>query len=951
MSSSKLVRLATIVLFLFTSLAAVRLMAQSATGSLQGTLTDPSGALVPGAKVTITGAAGNAMTAESGGDGGFTFSKVVPGAYTLTVDAPGFSLAQPVTVNIPAGKAVRKDVALALATAQQEVTVSGDRGAGLNTSPDNNAGAIVIKGKALDALSDDPDELQNELTALAGPAAGPNGGQIYIDGFSGGQLPPKSSILEIRVNQNPFSAEYDKLGYGRIEIITKPGTDKLHGSFMIDGNDSSFNSLNPFVTSEPPYYSTFILGSLSGSLAKKTSWFLSVFQRNEQTNSIINAQLLDQNGQPYTYNQAVSAPTMRLQVSPRFDFQLAPTNTLTVRYGYGRSTATNSGVSQFSLQSQGINSTSQENTLQLNDTQILSNRMVNETRFEYIRDRTDSTPVDYSPTISVPGAFTGGGSNAGASRENEDHYELLNLTTLALGTHSVIFGGRLRLVRNSNYSTAGFNGAYTYTSLSTYAAGTPSQYIVTTGNPSARVNLFDAGAYVEDDWRVRPNLTFGYGLRFEGQNRISNHADFGPRLSLAWAPWSHGNGPAKTVIRAGYGWFFDRFEGGNVLQAIQQNGINQQTYIVINPNFTSNAPPPSQLAGASEPSPTIYSISPKLRAPVNMQAAIGIEHQFGKALTLSTTYINSHGVHQLYSDNINAFLPGTYDFQTGTGIRPNGINENLYQFQSGGIYNQNELTTTFNVSSRKLTLFGYYTLNFAKGDTSGAGYFPSNQFDPKADYGRATFDTRNRLLIGGNYTLPFGISAAPFIVANSGRPYNVTLGYDLNGDSQFNDRPAYATSSSSDVRQTEFGLLDLMPGADEPRIPYNIGTGPSQFSTNLRLSKVIGIGPKVEGGNAGGFRGGFGGGGGHRGGGGLGPGGLNGGGGGPRGMMGGGATSRKYSLTLTASARNLFNTVNLAPPVGTLTSNLFGKSISTVGGFFSSASANRSIDFQLRFSF
>jgi hypothetical protein len=338
-----------------------------------------------------------------------------------------------------------------------------------------------------------------------------------------------------------------------------------------------------------------------------------------------------------------------------------------------------------------------------------------------------------------------------------------------------------------------------------------------------------------------------------------------------------------------------------------------------------------------------------------MQAAVGIEHQFGKFLTVSATYLNSHGVHQPYSDNINAFLPGTYDYQTGTGVRPNGINENIYQFQSGGIYNQNEIITNFSVGTRRVSLFGFYMFNGAKADTSGASYFPSNQFDPQADYGRANFDTRNRFLIAGNYTAPFGISVSPFIVANSGTPYNVTIGTDLNGDSIFNDRPAYATSSSTDVIQTQFGLLDLTPGANEPRIPYNIGTGPGQFSTNLRLSKMFGIGPKVES-SAGGFRGGPmgpGGGGGRGGGmgGGLGPGGLNGGGGGPRGFMSAGAVPRKYSLTFTAQARNTFNNVNLAPPVGILSSPLFGKSISTVGGFFSSSSANRSIDFQMMFSF
>ena len=116
----------------------------------------------------------------------------------------------------------------------------------MDVDPENNAGAIILKDKDLEALSDDPDELMSELQALAGPSAGPNGGQIYIDGFTGGQLPPKASIREIRINQNPFSAEYDKLGYGRIEIFTKPGTDKFHGQLFLIGNTAGFNSRNPF---------------------------------------------------------------------------------------------------------------------------------------------------------------------------------------------------------------------------------------------------------------------------------------------------------------------------------------------------------------------------------------------------------------------------------------------------------------------------------------------------------------------------------------------------------------------------------------------------------------------------------------------------------------------------------------------------------------------------------
>jgi Carboxypeptidase regulatory-like domain len=920
----------------------------SSTGSLKGAVADPSGARVVKAIVTIQAEGGTTMTALTGADGSYQFPQLAPGVYTITVSAPGLALAQAQSVTVEAGRATVQNLALMIAVDQQQVTVT-DESAGLDTSPDNNAGAIVIKGKDLDALSDDPDQLQDELNALAGPAAGPNGGQIYIDGFTGGQLPPKSSIREIRVNQNPFSAEFDKLGYGRIEILTKPGTDHWHGMFMANGNDSAFNSLNTFVTSEPPYYSTFFLGNVSGSLNKSTSLFMSGFRRDNDANSIINAQLPDPTGGSYNYAAAVPNPQSRMDLSPRMDLQLSTNNTLTVRYMYDRQKSTNNGVSQFALQTQGYDTLNQENTLQISDTQILSPRLINETRFEYIRDRDNQTPLNFTPTITVQGAFTGGGNNEGAIHDAQDHYELQNYTTATLGVHSIRFGGRLRFVRDANSSTAGFNGNYTYASLDSYAAGQPSQYEVTVGTPAARVNLFDAGIFFQDDWRVRPNFTLSSGLRYEGQNRINDHADFGPRISFAWA-LGGGNKPAKTVIRGGYGWFFDRFQSTYVLQAIRQNGINQQQFVIKNP-----AAGETSLPAASDAAPTTYSISPSLRAPTNMQTAIGVEHRFGKNITLSTTYINSRGLHQLYSDNINAFLPGTYDIVTGIGVRPNGINENLYQYQSGGIYHQNQLITNFSIRERKLTLFGFYVLNSAKADTSGATYFPSNQFDPKADYGRSTFDIRNRFLLGGNYLAPFGFSISPFLVVDSGTPFNITVGQDLNGDNQFNDRPSFATASSTDVMNTQYGSFDLDPAASAARIPYNFVTGPGLFSTNLRISKTIGIGPRSERASGGGFNGpppggaGHGPGGGGPPGGGLGPGGLSSAGGRPP-MMDQQA-SRRYSLSFTAMGRNIFNNVNLAAPVGVLQSPLFGKSNALAGGFFSSPSSNRSIDLQMSFNF
>ena len=661
----------------------------------------------------------------------------------------------------------------------------------------------------------------------------------------------------------------------------------------------------------------------------------------------MNAEILDARGNQYNYTAAVANPQTRLDISPRFDFQLGNNNTLSIRYMFDRQKETNNDVSQSSLESQAYDTLNHENTLQVSDTQVLGANLINETRFQYTRDRDNQVAQSSGPTITVQGAFTGGGNNQGVVRDNQDRYELQDYLMAAKGAHALNFGTRLRLTRDSNYSTSGFNGNYIYSSLSAYAANSPSEYDVTSGTPGARVSLFDVGVFFQDDYRARPNLTLSYGLRYEAQNRISDHDNWAPRLSFAWAPGVHNNSPAKTVIRGGYGWFFDRFSSTYVLDAARQNGVNQKQYVT---KYGTSA--------SSVPAPTIYELAPNLKAAINMQAALGIEHQFGRIATASATYINSHGVHQYLSDNINAYLPGTYDPASGTGTRPNGINENIYQFQSGSVYNQNQLMVNYTVRASRVSLFGFYVMNFAKADTSGATYFPSNQFDPGADYGRANFDVRNRFLLGGNIQAPYKVSVSPMIVADSGQPFNISLGQDLNGDNQFNDRPAFATSSRTSTVKTSYGTFDLDPAWNQSRIPYNFGNGPSQFSMNLRLSKSLGIGPKLTersaaGAGGPGGPGGPGGGGPPPGGGsgggvGLGPGGLSGNGGPPRLDQ---AAPRRYSLTFAAMGRNIFNNVSLAQPMGVLGSQLFGKSTALSGGFFSSAAANRSIDLQMSFSF
>jgi hypothetical protein len=924
-----------------------RVAAQSA-GSLRGQVLDPSGAVVPGAAVTLTQGP-TVLSVQSGNDGVYVFKTVPAGSYTLTVAAKGFALFSKTSVVIAAGQARQLNASLAIAVQQQDVTVS-DQSTGVSVNPDENSSAMVIKGSELDALSDDPDELQNELQALAGPAAGPNGGQIYIDGFTGGQIPPKSSIREIRVNQNPFSAEFDRIGYGRIEILTKPGSDKFSGHITSLGNDSAWNTANPLVQKQPSYYLYFIQADVNGPLTKHASYFFSLFHFDRQNQSIIDAINPEDTGT--TINEALPNPSSLLYANPRVDFQLGKSNTLSVRDSYYRSVATANGPGQLNLPEQAFNVNNQENAIQVSDTVVVSPRVINETHFQWRRVRNSQVASYFTPTISVQGAFTTGGSNSGVAHDHQDIFELQNYSTATAGKHTIRFGTRLRAYRDANYSTSGSNGNYFFESIDQYLAETPAQYQATVvENPLARALLFDGALFYQDDWRWKPNLTLSYGLRFETQNRIHDHADWGPRFSLAWAPGHVGKTPPKTVLRAGYGWFYDRFTVPNsfssstgtpyIVQAIHQNGINQQSYVINNPDFydPNTTAAPSTVADAAASIPSFYNIDHHFHAALSMQGGVGVDQQIGKKLMFNATYLFTRGVHQYLTNNVTApeFDPSTY---TVVGPLPAAYN---YQFQSGGIYKQDQVIVTANTQFRHLSLHGSYTFNEARSDTQGVTYVPSVAQDPGLDYGRASFGIRNRLFLLGTYSAPHGIIIAPLLAAQSGTPYNLVIGNDLTANNQFNARPTYGVCGAAGVVSTPYGCLDTDPvGKGETIIPYGAGIGPANFVMHMRVSKVIGIGPKIEGAKgAAGMQG-------------NGNGSVNG-----RGLSGGQAqpkldatVARKYSLTLIGGALNIFNIVNLGTPNGTLASPLFGKTQSLAGGPFGSPTpGNRAIFLQAVFTF
>jgi len=986
------------VLLLLIALAPTVSRAQQGGATVHGTVADPDDAVIPGATITLTPASGKALTAQSQSDGTYTLHGVPAGTYSMTVTMQGFATFVKQGVHVAAGQSLAIDAKMAIQVESQEVQVTA-QSAQVSVDQDSNASSTVIKGKDLDALSDDPDELSSELSALAGPAAGPNGGQIYVDGFTGGQLPPKSSIREIRVNQNPFSSQFDKLGYGRVEVFTKPGTDKYHGNYSVQGGNNSLNTSNPFLGSsntQPPYHTLFMIGSVSGPLSHSASFTVGGSHRTIIDNNIVNpsgywATSADATTpcQPNDPRQcfffssfpesarAVTHPQTRSDISPRIDLALGEKNTLTMRYQYFVSGAQNSGIGNTNLPTVGYNTESNEHTIQISDTQILSARIINETRFEYQRDYSTQDPLSTDPTLSVQGIFTTGGSSQGTLRSTQNHIEVQNYTSIALAKNFIRFGGRLRTTGESLTSTAGQNGTFTYSFLldpctdptntkkpsncaqgvttpcdqantsasnyiSSYQCGLPGQFNKTDIiKPTVNGRLTDVGLYLEDDWKPKSNLTLSYGLRYEAQNVINSAYDLAPRVSFAYGIPRGGGKTTTTVVRGGYGIFYDRFTLSDFLTTQQLNGTAQVKATYINPGITCTPTNPAGCGTSTSSRPTTYQLGDgilgdRVRSSYTLQSAIGFDQQLGRAATVSVNYLNARGVHQYLSRN----FVSADDFN--------------YQFQSGGVYHENQLFINMNARLQKVSLFGFYALSFANANTSGSGFFPTNPtnpFDTKVDYGRSMFAKTNIGVFGGSLQLPYKFMASPFMIAQSGTPYNLTTGLDPLGTSIYNQRPYFINGDrgscrvASDFSSTQTGSLTP--------VPINYCAGPANFTLNLRLARTFGFGRKTDvaaGGGQGGDRGGPGGGGpgrGGPGGGGRGPGGP---GGGPMGM-GGGNSGHRYSVTFGAQAFNVFNVIPYGTPTSTLSSPRFGEFTTLATGPFSSATAVRRITLQTSFNF
>ncbi len=996
-------------LAIITLLSAGSLFAQ-ANGSLSGTVTDANGAIVVGAAITVQTATGQRKDVVSNAKGEYSVTGLAPGKYTVKVFANKFELYENTEVVIAAGEKNELFVVLTVGGIVENVDVSLNEQ--VSTDPANNADATVLKGADLEALPDDPDEMAAYLQALVGASAGPNGGQIYIDGFTGGQMPSRDQIREIRINSNPFSAENDRPGGGRIEILTRPGSEKWRGSVNGNFNDESLNARNPFALNRAPTQQRNFGGNIGGPLKKgRSSFQLDFGHRSNDNSTIINAQVLDPTLNIVSFREDVSQPTKNIRFNPRFDFSINDKNTLIVRYSFNRNTQQNQGLGETSLLSRAYETASREHEFRITETMIINARTVNETRVEYSNNYREQTGDNSVPTINVSQAFTGGGASIGNSFNRNNVWDINNFTNTSFGKnmeHTVKFGVRFRNVSITDRSENNYAGTFAFpgfflgagsdpcdlnadsvvSSIEQYrckiagqtgALYNPTQFTITTGNPEIAVSRFDTSLFVSDDWKLRPDLLLSLGLRYENQTNISSNFNFAPRLALAWSPGGGGARPPKFVVRGGAGVFYDRFSENLTLQAERLNGTNQLNLLVsandpdpvrraaalvllARPVFTAtsvtNVPTAAQIIAALPQSNTIRQVSPTLQAPYTIQGALMFESAIHSKLTFSSALFMGRSLHQLRTRNINAPICPLQVDCVGS-LRPDPTAGNINVYESSGTNTQKRLQLGIRSPlSRYVSLNLNYTLGFSKGDTDGAGSAPAYTYDLTGEYGRSGFDSRHSLFVMANFSLPWGINLNTTTNFNTGRPFNITRGVDANGDGFFNERPTFGALAA---RCSELGLTasfcDVSGFDPTAIIPRNFGQGPSSITVRMGFSKNFGFGKSPEpAGNANRGGGNTGGGGGQMMMGGPGGGGMMrmGGGGGFGGFGGFGRGRKPYNLNISINANNVLNKVNLGNPVGSLTSSRFGQSTGTGGGFggFGGGGGGgaRRIDLGVRFS-
>ena len=844
--------------------------------NLEVIVRDPSGALINKAQVRLVQNGKLVATTQTNQRGEARFNKVAPGRYQVHIEAAGFKEQDVDEFDLSAG-ANRKEVSLEIDTIKVDVDVA-DEAQVRNTNPNGPAFSNVMTAEQIAQLPDDPDEFENAINQLAGPGA-----QIRVNGFRGGKLPPKSQIREIRFRLNPYAPENHDAGFGLVDIVTKPGVNSWHGSFNFGFRDEALNGRQVFAPFRGPEQQRRFGLSLDGPLWKNhTSLFL-----NADGSLFFDARPIFATTPDGVFSDLAYRPSRRLNLDARVEHVLTKTHTARLQFQRNATLQNNLGVGDFDLPARGYSQDQTEYIGRFADSGVFGKKFFNEVRFQTRWLNTGTRSVSEGQTILVPGAFNDGSAQRrGARRQLE--FELADNVDYALEKHGVRFGMQLEAGSYKSSDSTNAFGTFQFPDLTAFEAGLPTQFTQRLGDPTVKYQQYQFGWYVQDDWRVRKNLTLSYGVRQEMQNHVDDKLNLAPRLGFVWSPKKNGS----ITLRGGAGIFYDWFNAQTYEQTLRVDGQRQRDLVITNPGF------PNPFSGGPQTilPPSRIQTDPDLQIPYLIQTSIGLETNPWKRFRLMTNYQYQRGVHLLHGRNLNAPIAGLG--------RPDPTVGNITDIESSAYLSGHRLM--IGIGPAKFVQGLFWNVNYlamkVTNEADSPFSLPSNNFNLRADRGPAANDLHH--LISGfvSKRLPSGFAISTIFQATSALPYNITTGFDDNGDTVINDRSV--------------------------GVKRNSARGASRWEVGSRLSWGLDFGPDQPA-NAGGpqirmVR-------------------VGAGGDGAAAPSLPGASTKKYRMEFYAQAFNLLNHANLGAFSGVQTSPFFGQA--------TSAQPPRRIEVGTRFNF
>lgn len=890
---------------------------------LRGVVADELGAIVRKASINLEDGKGHKLSAQTDGTGQFRFAGLAPGTYTLTADAAGFASATE-QVRLTAGGAASVNLVLKV-TISDQLDVKSEA-VGVSTEPEQNLSAINLSRDDLTSLPDDREELLQTLRAMAGAG---DATPIFVDGFSEDRLPSKDSIQAVKIGSNPFSPEFSGRGNNRIEVITKPGSDKLGGNFQFRFNDESLNARNAFAATRAPLQVRDFTANLTGPIIRNRWGYFFEYERERQDeNAFINATVLDPATlSPRPFIATALTPTREDEFTIRTNFLATKKNTIGLWYDYEREAEENQGVDGgFDLPERGFDNSERRHTLRASLTSVIGAGSINEMRLSLSRRVEETKARSEAPAVIVLDAFgSGGNQDSLFNSESRDRLDLVDNFSLTRGKHTVKIGARVEYARYKFLNRANFGGTFTFGSgFERDAAGNigagedgapititpieqyrrallglpgygPSQFSITRGDPLIALPLWEVSWFAMDDWRVSPALTVSFGARHEMETGVRDRANIAPRLAFAWAVDKARN----SALRGGTGIFYDGLESEIIFDTVLYDGVRQRQFVIDQPSFFPDVP--QNFDAAPRLDPALRTRSRDLDAPYIINASAGYERKLPHGLFASVTYGWQRGVHLLRTRNVNAPAPGT-------GLRPTAGRGPILQYESSGVSTRHELALNLKYEfRRKLSLFGNYTLSKTRSDADNASLAPADSYSWSGEWGPASNDQRHRVVFGGSVNLPGETRFSPLVQISSGRPFNITTGRDNNGDTLFTDRPSFAAPGDPEAIVTRFGVFNPNPRPADRIVPRNMGRGLGQVSVDANFTKTFTFGRAEK-----------------------------------RDQKGRDEDER-FKLTLGANVSNLLNKTNLSGFSGVLSSSRFDRPNRALGA--------RRVTFNLKFSF